>query len=73
MKKRWTKALCAAAALLCAGAIGVGIGVLQGTTAKAAQIDDVVGTKRYIISNPDGKWIGIRGGRTRPLRTCTAK
>ena len=52
MKKRWTKALCAAAALLCAGAIGVGIGVLQGTTAKAAQIDDVVGTKRYIISNP---------------------
>ena len=53
MQKIWKKTLCAAAAALCVAAVGVGIGVHAAQTeAAAAQMEDVVGTKRFIISNP---------------------
>ena len=53
MQKKWKRTLCAAAAALCIGAVGVGVGAAHGqATAQAGQIEDVVGTKRYIISNP---------------------
>ena len=53
MMKKWKKALCAATAALCVGAVGVGIGVhASQTAATAGEVQDIVGTKRYIISNP---------------------
>ena len=53
MTHKIQKVLCAAAAALLVAAVGVGIGASRGSmTAQAAQVQDVVGTKRYIISNP---------------------
>ena len=53
MKHSVQKLLCAAAAVLCVGAAGFGISALHGhMTADAAEVQDVIGTKRYIIANP---------------------
>ena len=53
MKHTIRKILCAGAAVLCVGAAGFGISALQDNlTAEAAEVQDVVGTKRYIIANP---------------------
>ncbi len=54
MKFSWKTALKASASLLFAGAVSVGLfGAFNGsTTADAAEQTDVLGTKRYVISNP---------------------
>ena len=53
MQKKWKRTLFASAAALCIAAVGVGVGLhTSQTAATAAQMEDVVGTKRFIISNP---------------------
>ncbi|MBQ7541964.1 MAG: hypothetical protein IJT44_06700 [Clostridia bacterium] len=47
------KIVCAAAAAACVAAVGFGFSALHGELqAQAGEVQDVVGTKRYIIANP---------------------
>lgn len=52
MNTKIRKFLCIAAAALCVGAGGFGISALHTPKASAAQVEDIIGTKRYVISNP---------------------
>ena len=52
MKSKIRKALCIAVAAVCVGAAGAGIAALQAPKASAAQPEDIIGTKKYVISNP---------------------
>lgn len=54
MHKNIQKFLCAAAAALCVGAAGFGISCARDAqlTANASAVEDIAGTKRYLISSP---------------------
>lgn len=54
MKNTWKKVLCIGAATLCTGAAAFGIGtaVNRNMKVEAAPVQDVFGTKNFIISNP---------------------